>query len=495
MRLQINWHFNRANATPTVGRMLTVKQGAALSVGAVLGTGVIALPALAAQVAGPASLVAWLVLIVLSAPLAATFAALGARYPDAGGISTYVAEAFGPRAAAVVGWTFYLAVPVGVLPAATFGGAYVTAAVGGGYRTTLLTAGALVVLVAAMNFGGVKLSGKVQLGFAAVLVGLLLVATLTALPHADLANLRPFAPHGWLAIGPAITVLVWGFAGWEALTSLAADYRNPRRDVPRATWIAVAVVGVLYLLVATTSQLVLGPRAGTVEAPLAELLTIGLGRDVKVLTAVVALLLTAGAMNAYFAGAAKLGAALGRDGAMPAWLAKGAGAGQVPRRSLAVVAGLAGTCLAVAGPLGVGAKPLLLATTASFVVVYVLGTAAAVRLLPAGSWSRRTAMVALVCVAGLLVLTKWYVVWTVGVAVVALGYQATTARRAQRSTSMMCTAASSADAAPPSMPTSEPISSFSSSSPQPSSGATRRPARRSPTSPASKNSSASVAVP
>lgn len=494
----INWHFNQAKRGPSVDRMLTVKQGAALSVGAVLGTGVIALPALGAQVAGPASLVAWLALVLLSAPLAATFAALGARYPDAGGISTYVAEAFGPRAAAVVGWTFYLAVPVGVLPAATFGGAYVTAAVGGGYRTTLLTAGALVVLVAAMNFGGVRLSGKVQLGLAAVLVGLLLVATLTALPHASLANLRPFAPHGWLAVGPAITVLVWGFAGWEALTSLAADYRNPRRDVPRATWIAVAVVGVLYLLVATTSQLVLGPRAGTVEAPLAELLTIGLGRDVTILTAVVALLLTAGAMNAYFAGAAKLGAALGRDGAMPAWLAKGAGAGQVPRRSLAVVAGLAGTCIAVAGPLGVGAKPLLLATTASFVVVYVLGTAAAVRLLPAGSWSRRTAMVALLCVVGLLALTKWYVVWTVGVAVVALGYQAATASRVrgrQRSTSMMCMAASSADAAPPSMPTSEPISSFSSSSPQPSSGATSRPALLSPTSPASKNSSDSVVVP
>ena len=50
---------------------------------------------------------------------------------------------------------------------------------------------------------------------------------------ADLANLRPFAPHGWRAIGPAMAVLVWGFAGWEALTSLATDYRNPRRDVPK----------------------------------------------------------------------------------------------------------------------------------------------------------------------------------------------------------------------------------------------------------------------
>src|SRR6476646_7476561 len=97
---------------------LTVASGAAVSVGAVLGTGVISLPALGAQVAGPASLVAWVALVLLSVPLATTFAALGARYPDAGGVSTYVRRAFGDRAATTVGYTFYFAVPVGAPAAA-----------------------------------------------------------------------------------------------------------------------------------------------------------------------------------------------------------------------------------------------------------------------------------------------------------------------------------------------------------------------------------------
>ncbi|GAA2342614.1 amino acid permease [Dactylosporangium salmoneum] len=467
--------------------MLTVKQGAALSVGAVLGTGVIALPGIAAQIAGPAALVAWLALILLSAPLALTFAALGARFPDTGGVASYVGRAFGPRAAAVVGWSFYFAVPVGALPAATFGGAYVAAVLGGGHRTTLLTAAALVALVTAANLGGVRVSGRVQLGLAAALVALLLAAILTALPSADAANLRPFAPHGWTAVGPAIAVLVWGFAGWEALTSLAADYRDPRRDVPRATWIAVGVVGVLYLAVAATSQLVLAHPS---EAPLADLLAIGFGPGSRALTAVVAVLLTAGAMNAYFAGAARLGAALGRDGALPAWFARGADAGQVPRRSLAVVAGLAAATLAVAAATGLSTRPIMLAVSGSFVVVYVLGTAAAVRLLPARSWARRTAAVALVSVLGLLALTGWYLLWSVLVAAAALLFV-----RYRLRSSTMCMAASSAEAAPPSMPTSEPISSFSSSSPRPSSGATSRPARRSPTSSESKNSPDSVVVP
>ena len=74
---------------------LTVAQGTALSAGAVLGTGIISMPALAAAVAGPASLIAWLALVLLSAPLAWTFAELGARFPDGGGVSSYVRRAFG----------------------------------------------------------------------------------------------------------------------------------------------------------------------------------------------------------------------------------------------------------------------------------------------------------------------------------------------------------------------------------------------------------------
>ncbi|MEV1202506.1 amino acid permease, partial [Microbispora rosea] len=134
-------------ATTTPAGRLTAAQGAAMYVGAVLGTGVIALPALAAQAAGPASLLAWLGLVVLSAPLAAAFAALGARHPDSGGVSTYARLAFGDRAAVVVGWCFYFAIPPSAAAAALFGGEYVAAAVGGGTGTATLTAAGLMAVV------------------------------------------------------------------------------------------------------------------------------------------------------------------------------------------------------------------------------------------------------------------------------------------------------------------------------------------------------------
>ncbi|GAA0257023.1 APC family permease [Cryptosporangium japonicum] len=394
---------------------MNLVNGTAMYVGAVLGTGVIALPALAAEVSGPASLLAWVLLVMASAPLAATFAALGARYPDAGGVSTYARLAFGPPAASVVGWCFFFAVPPGAAAAALFAGAYVESATGGGRA---LTAVALIVGAGVTNAFGVRLSGRVQFGLSLLLVAFLLVAVVLSVPHLRAGNLTPFAPHGWGALAPTVALLVWSFVGWEAITHLTAEFRRPERDLPRATAAAVVVVGVLYLAVAVAVIGVLGSAAGTSAAPLGELLAAALGGDARLLAALAALLLTFGTINTYFAGAAKLGAALGRDGALPAWLGRGSSAGEVPRRSLgvlvvAVLAALTGVLAA-----GIGPGPLVLATTGLFVTVYAVGVAAAVKLLR----GRPVAIAALGIVLALTVLTGRYLLWAAVVAVGALLY-------------------------------------------------------------------------
>ncbi|GAA1266021.1 amino acid permease [Kitasatospora nipponensis] len=390
---------------------MTLLQGTAMYVGAVLGTGVIALPALAAKVAGPASLLAWAALVLLSAPLAGVFAALGARYPDAGGISYYARLAFGPRAAATAGWCFFFAIPPGSAAAGLFCGSYVASAVGGGRATELATAAGLLAVTGLANRYGVRLSGRLQLGLSGVLVALLLVAMACSLPHASLARLHPFAPHGWSAIGPAASLLVWSFAGWEAITHLAGEFRSPRRDLPRATGLAVLIVGALYLALAFAVIVVLGPAAADSAAPLGDLMAGGLGGSARLMAAGAAVLLTLGTMNAYWAGAAKLGAALGRDGQLPAALGRGSTVGEVPRRSLATLITMAALALGVVALTGVGPAPLVQLTCGSFVTVYALGTSAALRLLPRWSAGWLAALVALVAVAALLVMSGRYLLW------------------------------------------------------------------------------------
>lgn len=392
---------------------LTVAQGTAMSAGAVLGAGVIALPSVAAALAGPASLVAWLALVLLSAPLAWTFGELGARYPDGGGVSSYVRRAFGTRAADAVGWIFYFAVPLGAPAACSFAGGYVADVVGGGQLTKTLTFLVIVAAVFVMNWLGLHVSGRVQLALSATLATLLLITVLAALPHADLANLTPFAPFGWGAVGSAAALLVWAFAGWEAVSSLSPEYADPRRDVPRATMLAVIVVGVLYLSVAWASVVVLGPALATSQAPLADLLATGFGGPVRPVLAVVAVLLTLGTVNAYVAGACRFGAALAREGALPYRLFG------TTRRSLVFVV----LAAVVAQVVPIELHTLMLLVTGGLTLVYVLGTAAAMKLLP-GRWEKVVSGVALVSVCVLLWLTGWPALLGLGVAGAAIAYRA-----------------------------------------------------------------------
>src|SRR5439155_18032458 len=170
---------------------------------------------------------------------------------------------------------------------------------------------------------------------------------------------HPCAREGWAAIGPAAGLLVWGFAGWEAIAHLAAEFARPRRDLRRGGAVAVVIVATLYLTVATATILVLGSAAGKTDAPLADLLGTTLGRTAHVVAAVMAVVLTLGVMNAYFAAAAKLGAALGRDGALPRWLARGSEAGTVPRRSLGLIVTLSAVALGMVALLGIDVRPLV----------------------------------------------------------------------------------------------------------------------------------------
>jgi amino acid efflux transporter len=156
---------------------------------------------------------------------------------------------------------------------------------------------------------------------------------------------------------------------------------------------------------------VLGASAGDTEAPLAELLARAFGGPARGIAAIVALLLTFGVMNTYYAGAAKLGAALGRDAALPAWFAQGSQAGAIPRRSLGLTLALGAFGLVVVAATGVGTAPLVLATTGAFVAVYAVGVAAAIRLLPKGTAGWWTAVVAFATVLVLAVSTGPYLLW------------------------------------------------------------------------------------
>jgi amino acid efflux transporter len=357
---------------------LGVIRGGSLYVGALIGPGLLLVPALAVQAAGAASIVAWAVLLALSAPLAVTFAALGVRHPVAGGVSAYVREGLGDGAAAVTGGWFLAAVVLGAPAVSLIGGYYVADLTGSGTPVAAAVGLAMFAAVLAANLFGIRASSGFQLVLSSVLILVVALAVAVALPSRADDNWTPFARHGWWAVGTAANILVWLFVGWEAVAQLAGEFRRPAVDLPRAVALAFGVVTILYAGVAVAT---IGVTAGThSRVPLADLMSVGLGRAGRDATAVLAVALTMGTMNVYLAGAAKLTASLAAEGALPLWLAGGRDR-SIPRRPLLVLAPAVIAVIAVVLA-GVGTtSELIRATSACFIAVYVLALLSAVRIL------------------------------------------------------------------------------------------------------------------
>ncbi|WP_432983255.1 APC family permease [Dactylosporangium sp. CA-233914] len=363
-------------------------QATALYVGALLGPGVLTLPALAAAVAGAGSLIAWAALVAASVPLAATFTALAVRYRQAGGIAGLAELAFGTRMFAVIGWCFYCAAPLAACAAALIGGQYAAAALGAGHGTALGVASGILVVVFTANAFGLHASGRLQLGLVGALVVLLTVAVVSAAPHVNPANFHPLLPGSPVPVGRAMAVLFIAFSGWEACGHLTDGVARPERTLPKVAAAAVAIVGVLYLALATVTIGVLGPDAANTPAPFIALLHRGIGDAAGPAAALVALLLTCGAGITFVAGAVRLGDALARRGALPALLTHPGDPAGRPRRNLLIQAGFTLSAAAICVSTNIGVGPLLRVLSVLLAAVTLAGTMAGVVLLP--TW-RRTA--------------------------------------------------------------------------------------------------------
>ncbi|GAA3933626.1 APC family permease [Actinoplanes auranticolor] len=376
---------------------LSVSRGVALYVGALLGPGLLVLPGLAAAAAGPASILAWIGLLVLSGLLAVVFAALGVARPSNAGAAAYVRAGLGIRAGRAASWCFLAGIITGAPVVCHMGAGYLAASLGAGRGGTALAGAALLLVVLAVTLCGVRTSTTVQLALIGVLLVVVIVAVAGAVPSSAAGNWHPFAPHGWAAVGSAAALLMLSFVGWEAIAPLTVRFADPRRRLPRVIGIAFAVTTVVYLSLAAVTIAALGPRAGT-EVPLAALLSLAFGSAGSAVAAGAAIALTVGTTNAYFTGGAALARSLTAPGrrsdrlAMPPWLL-----------TVMLAAELVATWLLGTGRVPVSA--MVTVPSAFFLAVYLGCTVSGWRILT--GTPRAVAAVATVAVAAVLFLSGY----------------------------------------------------------------------------------------
>jgi len=263
-----------------LSRDLGVSHASAVVVGTIIGSGIFLVPAEMVQAVGSAKLVylAWIVGGLLSFFGALTYAELGAMKPQAGGEYVYVRDAYGPLAAFLYAWTwFVIAKPasvativtglvriLGTFPVFSFFSASVISvpfAVTWGQIVAIAAA----ILISILNYIGIKKAGEFQLVFTVLKIVIILgiVGVCFSAPANSASGWHNFtgtfagAKGGMAGFMAALVAALWAYDGWNDLNMVAGEVKNPGRSIPIALIAGVATVGVLYMLMNAAVQYVL----------------------------------------------------------------------------------------------------------------------------------------------------------------------------------------------------------------------------------------------
>jgi len=255
---------NRSAVKITLTRDLGLFDVTMIGVGAMIGAGIFVLTGSAAGHAGPALLLAFLLNGLITLFTAASYAELGAAFPEAGGGYLWVREGISPYFGFLSGWMSWFAHAVACSMYSLGFGAFAarlldmaSVSLFGLPESTLVVI--LAVLAAALftyvNYRGASETGKVGnvVTMAKIIIlGVLALFGLKALlNHPDWASeFNPFFPNGMGGMFMAMGLTTIAFQGYEVIAQSGEEVVNPKRNIPRAIFAAVGIVVVIYVVLA-----------------------------------------------------------------------------------------------------------------------------------------------------------------------------------------------------------------------------------------------------
>ncbi|CAG7619069.1 L-methionine/branched-chain amino acid exporter YjeH [Paenibacillus solanacearum] len=393
--------------SPRLQATLNLPQIVALYIGSVIGSGILLVPGLTAEMAGPASIVAWLLMSVLVIPMAITMGLLAAKHPSSGGVSHFVRLAYGRKAGQLVGWFFLLSVPIGGPVVAVTGAQYVGVLLHWGDLQTYAAASLILIIPLVMNVFGLHLAGSVQTIVITLIVAILLLAIVAGMPHASSANFTPFMPRGAMSVFQAAGLMFWCFIGWEAVTHLSAEFVDPRKNAIRGVLWSAGIVSALYFAVAFMTIATHSYGGAGSAAALSVLVQRSLGPVGGWIVAVTAIFICFAAFNAYASAGSRIAYAMAQAGEAPKWL------GTLHRKYNTPIGGLAFVAVGIAFSMAallfktVSLSQLIALPNATFMATYIGGCLAGTRLLRDTRVGRSSSWISLVVTLGLYPFLGW----------------------------------------------------------------------------------------
>jgi amino acid transporter len=307
---------------------ITVASATAIGVGGMMGAGLYTLVGLASTTAGVWVPLSFLVGGAVSVFSVYSYAKLGARYPSRGGAAQFLIRCFGDGVIAgglnvfqFLGWIIAMA-----LYCAGFAG-YVRALLPWqtpGWSAKAIGIG-LIVAVVVVNMVGSAFVGRSELVVITVELVILAAFVVCGLTKADPGRLAQSGGEGWIGVLFAAGLLYVTYEGFGVVTNSAGDMRNPAKELPRAMFLALGIVIVVYavvssIVVMTLSLPVMDVNQGHVLADAGRVI---LGRVGFVVIGLAAVLATASGVNATMFGDANLAYMVSKTGELPKDFARG----------------------------------------------------------------------------------------------------------------------------------------------------------------------------
>ncbi len=331
----------RAKQAPSLQRVLGIWSAISIVIGTVIGSGVFLVPSAMIRYVGSVKtlFVVWLVTGVLSLFGALTYAELAAAMPEAGGEYVYLSAAYGPFWGFLYGWTqFWVAKSGSIATLAAGFYTYLTAFypilgvsiaviplhIGpGGSLLEIhygqLVAIALILILAGVNFTGVRSGGNVQVFVTAIkmtlIAGVIAVGLLSRKGDFSHFSAHISSVGGLAGFFAAMVSALWAYDGWNNVSMVSSEIRNPQRNLPRALILGTLAVIATYISINVAYFYVLSPeQVAASHRVAAEMMSSIYGRAAAAAVTIAVLISIFAALNGSILSGSRVPYAMARDG-------------------------------------------------------------------------------------------------------------------------------------------------------------------------------------
>ena len=231
-----------------LSRDLGLTSALAIGIGTMIAAGIFTLSGLAVNNVGSAAIISFLIAAIVASFTALTYSEFVSIYPDAGEGYLYARKTFTPPLAFLVGWALFLGYASScafyLVSLSSFFNEFI-------WHPPLETLAGVVALagLTVLNIRGTKESGRFQVVVTIAKVLLLGWFVLGGLRSLDTAVLIDKFSSDILQIGSTAGLVFITFFGFSAIAASAGEVINPIKTIPRAIFISMGVVTVLYTLV------------------------------------------------------------------------------------------------------------------------------------------------------------------------------------------------------------------------------------------------------